>query len=130
MAGVPPVLAHALEGRYALEREVGRGGMATVWLARDLRYERLVAVKVLHPELGAALGAERFLREIRVTAQLQHPHILPVFDSGDVQDERGIAPSLLWFTMPYCGRGEPSTTADSGTSAPAGAGAGDRLSSG
>jgi eukaryotic-like serine/threonine-protein kinase len=101
MAGVPLALAQALEGRYTLERQLGRGGMATVWLARDLRYERLVAIKVLHPELGAALGAERFLREIRVTAQLQHPHILPVFDSGDVQDERGIASSLLWFTMPY-----------------------------
>jgi serine/threonine-protein kinase len=75
-------LRAALAASYELERELGRGGMATVYLARDLRHRRQVAVKVLHPELSAALGAERFLREIELTASLQHPHILPLFDSG------------------------------------------------
>jgi len=83
-----------LRGRYAIERELGRGGMATVFLARDLRHERPVALKVLHPELAATLGPERFLREIRLAARLQHPHILTVLDSGD-------AAGQLWFTMPY-----------------------------
>ena len=87
-------LSAALAGRYALEGELGRGGMATVYRARDLRHGRLVALKVLHPELAAALGPERFLREIRTTARLQHPHILPVLDSGE-------AGSHLWYTMPY-----------------------------
>ena len=87
-------LQAALAGHYALERELGRGGMATVWLARDLRHNRLVAVKVLHPELGAMLGPERFLREIELTAGLQHPHVLPLFDSG-------AAGGLLWYVMPY-----------------------------
>ena len=82
MAALPSALAEALRDRYAIERELGRGGMATVYLARDLRHDRPVALKVLHPELGAALGPERFLREIRTTARLQHPHILPVLDSG------------------------------------------------
>ena len=84
----------ALVGRYQVERELGRGGMATVYLARDLRHERLVALKVLHPELASALGPERFLREIRTVARLQHPHILSVHDSGE-------AAGLLWFTMPF-----------------------------
>jgi serine/threonine-protein kinase len=84
----------ALTGRYAIERELGRGGMATVYLAKDVRHDRPVALKVLHPDLGAALGAERFQREIRLAARLQHPHILSVHDSGD-------AGGLLWFTMPY-----------------------------
>src|SRR5438045_1456356 len=65
---------HALQGRYTIERELGRGGMATVYLARDLRHDRPVALKLLHPELAASLGPERFLREIRTTAQLQSPH--------------------------------------------------------
>ena len=82
-------LRAALADRYALERELGRGGMATVYLARDLRHERPVALKVLHPELGAVLGAERFLREIETAAGLQHPHILPVFDSGEAQAGSG-----------------------------------------
>ena len=81
-----------------LEKELGRGGMATVYCARDLRHDRLVALKVLHPELAATLGPERFLREIRLTSRLQHPHILPVFDSGE-------AAGQLWYTMPYV-RGE------------------------
>lgn len=93
-------LQAALADRYTLERELGRGGMATVYLARDLRHERPVALKVMHPELAHALGPERFLREIKVAARLQHPHILPVFDSGTAQ-QPGSAADTLWFTMPY-----------------------------
>src|ERR1044071_8277973 len=78
-------LETALRERYALERELGQGGMATVYLARDLRHDRNVALKVLRPELAASLGPERFLREIRIAARLQHPHILPVHDSGEGQ---------------------------------------------
>ncbi len=88
----------ALEGRYAIERELGEGGMATVYLADDLKHERKVALKVLKPELAAVVGAERFLAEIQVTATLQHPHILPLFDSGE-------ADSFLFYVMPY-GAGE------------------------
>jgi serine/threonine-protein kinase len=87
-------LAEALRERYVLEREIGRGGMATVYLAHDLKHDRQVALKVLHAELGLSIGPERFLREIRTTARLNHPHILPVFDSGE-------AAGLLWYTMPY-----------------------------
>jgi hypothetical protein len=94
----PERLAAALAGRYRLERELGRGGMATVWLARDLRHDREVALKVLRPELTAILGAERFLNEIRITARLDHPHILTLIDSG--ADE-----GLLWYVVPYI-RGE------------------------
>ena len=87
-------LASALEGRYAIVREIATGGMATVYLAHDLRHARPVAIKVLREQLAAAVGAERFLAEIRVTASLQHPHILPLFDSGS-------ADGLLWYAMPY-----------------------------
>ena len=87
-------LGSALEGRYLVEREIGQGGMATVYLARDLRHQRHVALKVLKPELGAVLGAERFLAEIRMTANLQHPNLLPLFDSGE-------ADGLLFYAMPY-----------------------------
>jgi serine/threonine protein kinase/tetratricopeptide (TPR) repeat protein len=87
-------LANALIGRYTIERQLGQGGMATVYLAQDLKHKRPVALKVLHPELTAALGPERFLREVETTARLDHPHILPVFDSGEAQ-------GLLWYTMPY-----------------------------
>ena len=81
----------ALSGRYEIERELGEGGMATVYLARDLKHNRNVALKVLKPELAAVVGAERFLAEIKTTANLQHPHILPLYDSGE-------ADSLLnWF---------------------------------
>ena len=83
-----------LADRYAIEREIGRGGMATVFLARDLRHDRPVALKVLLPELAAVVGSDRFLSEIRVTANLQHPHLLPLFDSGS-------ADGLLFYTMPY-----------------------------
>jgi len=81
-------------GRYAPVRELGRGGMGAVYLMRDLRHDRLVAMKVLRPEMAAMLGADRFLREIRVTAGLQHPHILPLFDSGEVD-------GLLYYVMPF-----------------------------
>ncbi len=100
MTAADPALADALRDRYLLERELGRGGMATVYLARDLRHDRPVALKVLHPELAHALGPERFLREIKLAARLQHPHILPVFDSGTANQPDGRAESL-WFTMPY-----------------------------
>ena len=73
----------ALEGRYRIESELGEGGMATVYLAEDIKHERKVALKVLKPELAAVVGAERFLAEIKTTANLQHPHILPLFESGD-----------------------------------------------
>src|SRR6188472_3764485 len=73
----------ALSDRYRIEREIGAGGMATVFLAQDLRHDRRVALKVLRPELAAVIGAERFLAEIKLTANLQHPHILPLFDSGE-----------------------------------------------
>ncbi len=86
-------LTAALSDRYRVERELGQGGMATVYLAHDLRHERDVAIKVLHPDLGAALGSERFLSEIRTTARLQHPHILPLLDSGE-------ADGLLYYVMP------------------------------
>jgi serine/threonine-protein kinase len=84
----------ALAGRYVIERRVGEGGMATVYLARDLKHDRQVALKVLKPELGAVLGVERFLSEIKVTANLQHPNLLPLFDSGE-------AGGLLFYVMPY-----------------------------
>ena len=87
-------LTSTLADRYRVERELGAGGMATVYLAHDLRHERDVAIKVLHPDLGAALGGERFLAEIRTTARLQHPHILPLLDSGE-------ASGLLYYVMPY-----------------------------
>ncbi|MGQ0764199.1 MAG: protein kinase domain-containing protein [Gemmatimonadota bacterium] len=87
-------LAAALADRYQVERELGAGGMATVFLARDVRHDRDVAIKVLHPDLGAALGGERFLAEIRTTARLQHPHILPLLDSGEA------GPGLLYYVMP------------------------------
>jgi len=84
----------ALAGRYKIERELGEGGMATVYLADDLKHERKVALKVLKPDLAAVVGAERFLAEIKTTANLQHPHILPLFDSGE-------ADSFLFYVMPY-----------------------------
>jgi serine/threonine protein kinase len=87
-------LAEALRHRYVLERELGRGGMATVYLARDLKHDRFVALKVLRAELAQTLGPERFHREIETVARLQHPHILPVHDSGETAGQ-------LWFTMPF-----------------------------
>jgi len=90
----PAELQAALADRYVIERELGSGGMATVYLARDLKHRRFVALKVLSPALAASLGADRFLREIELAARLQHPHIVTVFDSGD-------AGGILWYTMPY-----------------------------
>ncbi|MCL7927286.1 MAG: serine/threonine-protein kinase [marine benthic group bacterium] len=87
-------LSSALGDRYAIQSEIGRGGMATVFLAEDLKHHRQVAIKVLHPELTATLGAERFLHEIEIIAGLQHPHILPLHDSGE-------SDGLLYFVMPY-----------------------------
>jgi len=84
----------SLAGRYTIERELGRGGMATVYLARDLKHDRLVALKVLRPELAASLGADRFLREIQVTAHLTHPNILPLLDSGRADE-------FLYYVTPY-----------------------------
>src|SRR5690349_16350302 len=87
-------LRAALEGRYAVERLIGQGGMATVYLAQDARHDRPVAIKVLRPELAASLGADRFLREIKVAAHLQHPHILALYDSGE-------ANGFLYYVMPF-----------------------------
>ena len=94
MAEAPARLTRALADRYRIERELGQGGMATVYLAQDLKHDRRVALKLLRPELGAIIGAERFLAEIKVTANLQHPNILPLFDSG-------AADGLLFYVMPY-----------------------------
>ena len=94
MAELLQRLQSALADRYAIQREVGQGGMATVFLAQDLKHDRSVALKVLHPELAATLGSERFLREIKVAARLNHPHIVPLHDSGQAGD-------LLYYVMPY-----------------------------
>jgi len=94
MTAAPPEVSAALADRYAIERELGQGGMATVYLAEDLKHQRKVAIKVLRRELAAVLGADRFVQEIRTTANLQHPNILPLFDSGE-------AGGLLYYVMPY-----------------------------
>jgi serine/threonine protein kinase len=87
-------LTSALSGRYRIDREIGRGGMSTVFLAEDLKHHRQVAIKVLTPEVAAAVGSERFLREIETVARLTHPHILGLYDSGDAE-------GLLYYVMPY-----------------------------
>ncbi len=87
-------LAVALADRYTIDRELGQGGMATVYLAHDLKHDREVAIKVLREDLSASLGSGRFLREIKIAAQLQHPHILPLLDSGEAE-------GFLYFVMPY-----------------------------
>ncbi len=94
MADVLELLRTALEERYAVERLIGEGGMATVYLANDIRHDRKVAIKVLRPELAASIGADRFLREIKVAAKLQHPNILPLYDSGEASD-------FLYYVMPF-----------------------------
>src|ERR1051325_8332312 len=94
MADLSERVRASLAGLYTIERELGRGGMATVYLAEDVKHHRKVAVKVLRPELAATLGQDRFFREIEVAAQLQHPHILPLLDSG----QRG---GFLHYVMPY-----------------------------
>ena len=92
--GIASELADTLRDRYVIERELGRGGMAIVYLADDVKHDRSVALKVLHPELARTYGADRFQLEIKLAARLQHPHILTVLDSGE-------AAGQLWFTMPY-----------------------------
>src|SRR6476619_3187036 len=87
-------IREVLAPTYTLDRELGRGGMATVYLAQDSKHDRVVALKVLHPELAASLGPDRFLREIKLAARLNHPHILPLFDSGESQ-------GFLYYVMPY-----------------------------
>ena len=99
MSDVPPsreflALRAALADRYTLERELGAGGMATVYLVHDLKHDRQVALKVLRPELAAVIGAQRFLQEIKTTANLQHPHILGLIDSGETEHQ-------LWYVMPF-----------------------------
>src|SRR5215510_10935046 len=94
MTTAPDRLAIALADRYRIERELGQGGMATVYLAEDLKHRRKVALKVLRPELAATLGPERFFREIEVAARLQHPHILPLHDSGEAE-------GFLYYVMPF-----------------------------
>jgi TolB-like protein/tetratricopeptide (TPR) repeat protein len=97
---IPHRLQEALAGHYRIERELGRGGMAVVYLAHDLRHDRPVALKVLHPDLAATVGTDRFLREIKLAARLQHPHIISVHDSGEARPGSD-GPGYLWFTMPY-----------------------------
>ena len=102
MSGGTERLTAALADRYRIERELGQGGMATVYLAQDLKHDRKVAIKVLRPELAAVIGAERFLREIKTTANLQHPHILPLFDSGVRRtDGQTVREYFLYYVMPF-----------------------------
>lgn len=101
MAEITETLSIALADRYRIERRLGEGGMATVYLAEDLKHDRKVALKVLRPELAAVLGADRFVQEIKTTAQLQHPHILPLYDSGSTAAAHGGSTGLLYYVMPY-----------------------------
>ena len=94
MPEITSQLSTALADRYRIESHLGEGGMATVYLAHDVKHDRKVALKVLRPELAAVIGGERFLQEIKVTANLQHPHILPLHDSGE-------ADTFLYYVMPY-----------------------------
>ncbi|MGH7645550.1 MAG: serine/threonine-protein kinase, partial [Gemmatimonadales bacterium] len=94
MTSVRQRLEPSLRDRYAIERELGQGGMAIVFLAHDVKHDRRVALKVLRPEIASEIGAERFLREIKLAARLSHPHILPLHDSGE-------ADGLLFYVMPY-----------------------------
>src|SRR4051812_2319162 len=101
MVEVTEQLSTPLADRYRVERRLGEGGMATVYLAEDVKHGRKVALKVLRPELAAVLGADRFVQEIRTTAQLQHPHILPLYDSGSTGPAHGVGTELLYYVMPY-----------------------------
>ncbi len=101
MADIAELLVTALADRYRIERQLGEGGMATVYLAEDLKHGRKVALKVLRPELAAVLGADRFVQEIKTTAQLQHPHILPLYDSGSTGSADGGGMKFLYYVMPY-----------------------------
>ena len=100
MAAIDPAILDALRNRYLIERELGRGGMAVVYRAHDVRHDRPVAVKVLRPELAVSLGGDRFLREIRFAARLQHPHILPLLDSGEISPGPAAGHPVLWYAMP------------------------------
>ncbi len=101
MADITEHLSAALADRYRIERQLGEGGMATVYLAEDLKHDRKVALKVLRPELAAVIGADRFVQEIKTTAQLQHPHILPLYDSGSTISAPGGGQGFLYYVMPY-----------------------------
>src|SRR5215203_1672462 len=101
MAEITEHLSTALADRYGIVRRIGEGGMATVYLAQDLKHDRKVALKVLRPELAAVLGADRFVQEIKTTAQLQHPHILPLYDSGSTEAAHGGHTEFLYYVMPY-----------------------------
>src|SRR5512132_1369637 len=101
MAEITEHLSTALADRYRIERRLGEGGMATVYLAEDLKHGRKVALKVLRPGLAAVLGADRFVQEIKTTAQLQHPHILPLYDSGSTTAAAGGGTEFLYYVMPY-----------------------------
>ena len=94
MHGVPQDLKQALADRYDLDRVIGRGGMATVYIAKDIKHRRDVAVKVLRPDLAAMIGTERFLKEIEISASLTHPHIVPLYDSGEANGQ-------LFYVMPF-----------------------------
>jgi hypothetical protein len=122
MPEIPPALSAALGGRYRLDRVIGRGGMATVYLAKDLRHRRQVGVKVLKPELAASLGTERFLKEIEIAAGLTHPHIVPLYDSGRIGESPGGEPEAqssdpsitrsdehLYYVMPFIAGGSLRT---------------------
>src|SRR4030095_3548635 len=97
MPSTADLLKAALADRYRIDRQTGQGGMATVYLAEDLKHHRKVAVKVLRPEIAATLGSDRFFREIEVAAQLQHPHILPLLDSGE-------SGGFSYYVMPFVAR--------------------------
>jgi eukaryotic-like serine/threonine-protein kinase len=101
MTDVTERLSSALADRYRIERRLGEGGMATVYLAEDLKHDRKVALKVLRPELAAVLGADRFVQEIKTTAALQHPHILSLYDSGSAAAGQGGSTEFLYYVMPY-----------------------------
>ncbi|MEO7182876.1 MAG: protein kinase, partial [Gemmatimonadaceae bacterium] len=101
MAEFTERLSTTLADRYRIERRLGQGGMATVYLADDLKHDRKVALKVLRPELAAVLGADRFVQEIKTTAQLQHPHILSLYDSGSTTAEQPGGAEFLYYVMPY-----------------------------
>src|SRR3981081_3075900 len=98
MSDAPPSLANTLSDRYTIERLLGHGGMATVHLAEEKKHKRKVAIKILKQEFGASVGAERFLREIGIAAQLSHPHIVPLIDSGE-------SDGALWYVSPYIAGG-------------------------
>ena len=101
MGEITEHLSTALVDRYRIERRLGEGGMATVYLAEDVKHARKVALKVLRPELAAVLGADRFVQEIKTTAQLLHPHILPLYDSGSTAAAQGGGTACLYYVMPY-----------------------------